>query len=541
MSLLQVSELAFSYPTTGLLFSACSFSVNPGDRLAIVGPNGAGKSTLLRLLTGELEPTEGEIVRRKVVQIAHVLQEQSEASDEALFDFVFGSRPELAALRDRLQAYESGAHHAASDDEYAALVNDYQASGGYAAEADVERILDGLGFAASERGLTIGRLSGGQRTRAALARALNSEADLLLLDEPTNHLDIAAREWLENELSASVRACVAVSHDRMLLRHFANRVVEIARGRVNVFEQGYEDYRATRALRERQAWQNYEGYQRRKAAAESAARQRAQLSVKVATTPAGTKSGHDFYLRKAAKVARTGRILRERITREPQVAKPWEEEPIPLLDFSGVRRSGDVVASIENLAKEFGGKRLFADLSFYVARGERLAILGPNGSGKTTLLRILLGLEIADSGGVRLGANVVAGYFSQDTDDLRRDVTAVELCGGSTLPRTLMGCLKLRPDRVNEPIGYLSPGERSKVALVRLLVSGANLLLLDEPTNHLEIEAQEALEQTLAQFPGALIVVSHDRSFLEAFGEDLKTVELGEFKAVASTPPFATR
>ncbi len=529
MSLLQLSELSFSYPTTGPLFSGCSFSINPGDRLAIVGPNGAGKSTLLRLLTGELEPTQGQIVGRKGARLAHVLQEQSAANEEALFEFVFASRGELAGLRDRLVAYETGAHHAANDAEYAGLVNDYQAAGGYAAEAETERILDGLGFAPGERRLTLRRLSGGQRTRAALARALNSEADLLLLDEPTNHLDIAAREWLENELSASARACIVVSHDRMFLRHFANRVVEIARGHVTVFEEDYDGYRATRALRERQAWQDYEGFQRRKAAAESAAQKRAQLAVKVAATPVGIKSGHDFYLRKAAKVARTGRILRERITHEPPVDKPWEEEPIPTLDFSGVRRSGDIVVSAENLAKTFGGKRLFENLTFFVARGDRLAIPGPNGCGKTTLLRILLGLENPDTGAVRMGANVVPGYFSQDSDDLPRAATPLELCGGSTLPRTLMGCLKLRPDRVNEPISDLSPGERAKVALVQLLVSGANLLLLDEPTNHLEIEAQEALEQTLAQFPGAIVMVSHDRSFLEGCG------------ATASIPPFATR
>jgi len=512
MSLLNVTGLSFRYPSTIELFRGATFAVEAGDCLAMVGANGAGKTTLLRLLAGELEPNGGTIARRKGLQVASAGQ-QGASGAGSLFNHVFGVRPHLARLRVRLAAAQREAPC-----DYAELVNEYDARGGYAAEAQTERILSGLGFAPCEWELPLTRLSGGQRTRAGLARALHTEADLLLLDEPTNHLDIAAREWIEQQLAG--RACVLVSHDRTLLRKVANRVLEIERGRVRVFAGGYDEYRARRALAERQAWENYDAFQRRKAAAEQAAQRRARLAVQVGIAPPDARSGHDFYGRKAAKVARTARLLRERAVRGPEIAKPWEEQPIPELAFAQVPRSGDIALSVTNLAKSYPGKPLFAGISFDLARGGRLAITGPNGSGKTALLRVLLGLEPADAGTVRLGAHVVTGHYAQDAENLDRAATPFGICGSDTLARTLLACLKVRLDRVDQPLADASAGERAKVALVRLMVSGANLLLLDEPTNHLDIEAQEALEKMLAQYPGTLVVTSHDRSFLEAIRPD---------------------
>jgi ATPase subunit of ABC transporter with duplicated ATPase domains len=306
----------------------------------------------------------------------------------------------------------------------------------------------------------------------------------------------------------------------MLLRKAANRVLEIERGRVTLFEGGYDSYRARRELAERQAWENYDASSAGKAAAEKAAERRARLAVTVAAAPSGERSSRDFYGRKAAKVARTARLLRERTQRVGAVTKPWEEQPVPVLEFAGVPRSGDIALAVSNLAKSYPGKSLFRGVSFDLRRGERLAVTGGNGSGKTTLLRVILNLEPPAAGTIRFGAHVVPGHYAQDAENLDRAATPLEICGSGTLPRTLLACLKVRPDRVGQPLADASAGECAKVALVRLLVSGANLLLLDEPTNHLDIEAREALEKTLAQYPGTIVLVTHDRDFLEATAPD---------------------
>jgi len=515
MSLLSFTRVSFRHSLAVPLIEDATFSIEPGDRFVIVGPNGAGKSTLLQLIEGKLAPDSGTVIRRDSLRIV-TAQQRLDEPDALLFDFVYAARTSLARIRSRLAAVQDE-----SVDAVAQLLDEYNAAGGYEAESQTERILTGLGFLRCESSLALSKLSGGQRTRAGLARALHSDAGLLLLDEPTNHLDVHAREWLEDQIAADPRPVVLVSHDRALLRRVANRVLEIERGRVRLFEGDYTSYRNQRALAERQAWEAYEGFERRKAAAEMAAQKRSRLAVKVATPPQGVRSSQDFYARKSAKVARTARLLRERVHREPAVSKPWEQEAIPVLDFAQVRRSVDIAISVRDISKSYGGRKLFSGVSFDVRRGERLAILGANGSGKTTLLRILLGLEQPESGSVAFGANVEVGHYAQDAENLDRSASPLEVCGTGTLSRTLLGCLKVRPERIAEPLQDASEGECAKVGLVRLLVSGANLLLLDEPTNHLDIETQETLEGTLKQYPGSILLVTHDRAFLEAIAADL--------------------
>lgn len=526
MSLLSLCDISFEYSSASRLFEGVTFSVNPLDRVAIVGPNGAGKTTLLRLISGTLEPVGGRIVRRSPLRLATADQEIHAGSSRFLFDFAFEAFGGLAVQRAAMHEMESRLDDPACACEYSVRVNEYQEAGGFAAEAAVARTLSGLGYLQSDYDRDIRTLSGGERNRAALARALSARSDLLILDEPTNHLDIAAREWLEGELRSRPASCIFTSHDRTLLDRVATRIVEIERGKVRVFETGYREYRGTRKLLERQAWQAYDASERRRAAAEEASRRRAQLARKVATPPAGERTDNDFYNRKAAKVARTARILRERASEDKCVDKPWEEQPIDGLSFEHVARCGDVAIQARGLAKSWGGRTLFHDLTFVARRGDRLAIRGPNGSGKTTLLSIIRGAVASDEGWVRLGSNVRLEAVAQVPADLDLDRTPLELCGVDTNARTLLACLKLRPERLNSPLRSLSGGERTKVALARILNSGANLLLLDEPTNHLEIEAQEALEQALARYPGTLIVVSHDRSFLEALGPGLAYIDL---------------
>jgi ATPase subunit of ABC transporter with duplicated ATPase domains len=382
----------------------------------------------------------------------------------------------------------------------------------------------GLRIALSEQDSRIQGQSGGEHSREQLSRVLVSGADLLMLDEPTNHLDLHSREWLERKLVRVHSAVIAASHDRAFLTAFANRVIEIERGKVRVHNLGYADYRAMKQKRKAQEWAEYETFERRKAALEAAARKREQLSANVARPPAGTKGDNDFYARKAATVARTGRLLRERLANPgTQVEKPWEEQAIGNLTFDNIRRSGDFVLHVDGIS--VGG--LFEGLSFHLRRGERLSITGDNGSGKTTLLRILAGQQKPERGAMHLGTNVETASIEQVLEhQLDFNQSPLEICGTSTMARTLLGCLKLPPDCLNRPLRSLSGGERTKVAMARVLNSSANLLLLDEPTNHLEIEAQEALEDALRSYPGTVIAVSHDRAFLRALGEDSKTIEL---------------
>jgi ATP-binding cassette subfamily F protein 3 len=528
MSLLALCEVSFAYSAGCRLFDDASFAVNPTDRVAVVGPNGVGKSTLLRLLTGELTPTSGEIVRRHPLVLAVADQGLSSGSSSTLFDFVFEASGAVGRLRKDIRELERHLSDGERACEYAWRVSEYEARGGYAAEAAVARILGGLGYTAQDFERDIQTLSGGERTRAGLARALSTDSDLLILDEPTNHLDVSAREWLSDHLRNRQTATVLTSHDRALLAAFATRVVEIERGKVRLFEGGFAEYRRSKEILNRQAWGEYHAFERRRAAVEQAAERRQKLAGRVAATPdGGSGVRNPFYARKAAKVARTARILRERVSDEARVEKPWEEAPIDGLSFEGVARSGDIVLSARDLAKTYGGKTLFHDLTFVVRRGERLVVRGANGSGKTTLLNIILGRERPDSGTIDFGARVLPASVDQAPEDWELDRSPLEICGASTNARTLLGCLKLRPDRVNRPLRELSGGERSKVALARVLASGANFLLLDEPTNHLEIEAQMALEQALRLYPGTLIIVSHDRSFVQGIGREATFLDLG--------------
>jgi len=512
MSLLSLSEVSFGYSCGPLLLGGVSFAVNPGDRMALVGPNGAGKSTLLRLLAGELAPTGGEVVRRRGVTIAVAGQDFGVAA-QSLFEFAFDVLPELSRLR-RLAG------------EHPELIAEYEAMGGYRAQAAVERTLTGLGFGARDLRREVQTLSGGERMRAQLARALSAAADLLILDEPSNHLDAAARTWLEENLRRRAGTCVIASHDRSLLAAFTQRIVEVDRGHARVFEGGYEEYRRARAVLDAQAWAAHEAFERRKRAMDLAARRREALAGRVARAPDSIRGGKDHYARKAAKVARTARILRSRVDGQHRVEKPWQEQPIGGLSFDQVVRSGDVVIVAERLVKAYGSRTLFRDLSFHLRRGGRMVIRGANGSGKTTLLAIIGGSLQPDAGSLRVGANVGCALVVQDTDTLDAARSPLEICGPGLAARTLLACLKVRPECLNRPLAELSGGERTKVALARILTSKANLLLLDEPTNHLEIEAQEALEQALALYPGTVIAVSHDRFFIEALGPEVTFVDL---------------
>ena len=372
MSLLALSELSFEFPSVPTLFGGGSrFPINPADRLAVVGPNGSGKSTLLRLIVGDLEPASGfPIARQRGLRIAMADQEIPAENHQTLFDYVFTALPSHAQMRAQMRELEERLNDPPSGAEYASLVNDLRGNqaGSSLKHASAGRSMDWVIPSLIWTGMC-NPLSGGERTRATLAKALSIETDLLVLDEPTSHLDIEAREWLEATLASNLAACVITSHDRALLTGFAERVVEIECSKVRVFEGGYSEYRQARALLDRQAWDAYGAFERRKAAMDRAAERRDQLSARVAATPEGIRGGKDHYARKAAKVARTGRILRERVEGCERVEKPWEAKPIEGLGFDHVTRAGDIVLAVEDLTQILCRKNVVSRSQLYRPAG----------------------------------------------------------------------------------------------------------------------------------------------------------------------------
>ncbi len=526
MSLLSATDLSFRYSSQPEpLFLKVSFEINPGDRLGLVGPNGAGKSTLLRILTGELAPDAGSIIRCSPLRTIYVPQQTGALAGDLIEDYVLSSNPDLAAISREIRGLESHIDDLDRATRYAGLLHAFEQGGGFQLAAQAEKVLQGLGFTSAERQLPMPSLSAGQRARAQLARLLLASADLLLIDEPTNHLDMAGREWLEDYLLQLDVAYLMVSHDRAFLTRATARTFELKRQALTVYEGNYPFYVEQRNLRETQAMQRFAASQRRMASARRASEQRLALSHRMTRSPRGVRHGKDYYAAKAARVARTARLLRERATHEPTAEKPWQEDPMLPLDFPKTRKLAGVALNAWGLAKSFGDKRLFQDLNLCVHAGSRLAVLGPNGCGKSTLFRIILGEETCDAGTVQVSAKATFGYYAQEVEHLDLSLSPVELCKemdpDETRVRTILGCLRLRGEQVTRPLQTMSAGERAKVALARLLLSGANFLLLDELTNHLDIEAREAVEEALLRYPGTVMFITHDRYFVEKLADEV--------------------
>jgi ATP-binding cassette subfamily F protein 3 len=502
MLLLSCSDLSRGFDA-GPLFEELGFELFAGERVGLVGPNGVGKTTLLRLLAGLDRPDTGAVRLHAGARIALLQQQPDFRPGQTLFDEARSALAELTAAHDEMVKTAEAMAHAADEAARQTLAARYDRLNemlhyhdAYSVDHMVEEVLDGLGFQAADYQRPVETFSGGQQSRLMLAKLLLAAPDVMLLDEPSNHLDIGATRWLEDYLIRQHEAMLIVSHDRYFLDKVVTKIFEMHASRITSYPGNYQQYvrlRQERYEQELKTWQAQQEY--------------------IAKQEDYIRRVHYGQLHKQAQSRKKALDRLERVDRPTLIETPR-------MHFGEVRRSGDIVLQVEDLAKAYD-RPLFHDLSFSLKRGQRLGIMGPNGSGKTTLLRILLGDEEPDKGTAQPGHLVEFGYYDQHLKSLPVDKPVIRAAwpeedadANEQAMRDLLGRFGLVGEQVNQRVGDLSGGERSRAALARLVALGVNALVLDEPTNHLDLWACEALEQALLAFEGTVIVVSHDRYFL---------------------------
>lgn len=516
MSIVTGDALTLAYGAQDI-FDHLNFRIEGGDHIGLVGANGAGKTSLLRLLAGLERPTGGRLGKARSLNLAYVPQLPEPVSGSTVYQEVAAVFAPLRQLEDALlQAAEdlaaAGEDSAAASARYEELSHRFEHEGGYTYEAEIRRTLQGLGVMPDLWLQPVDGLSGGERARVALAKAILEKPDLLLLDEPTNHLDLQGLGWLENLLRTWQGAFIVVSHDRFFLDQVTNRIWEVAGGGIDAYSGSYSAFERQR--RERRERLEVEYAQQR------------ELIAKQEELIRRYEKGQR---------AKWAKGLEKRLSHIERIEAPVEAATAKL-DLGRVQRSGRVALALEGLVIAHPGDptrtllRLPERLE--VERGARVAIMGPNGSGKTTLLRTISSEATPPEGKVRLGYNVQLAYYRQGTEHLDDTSTVLEeLLASRNLPipeaRNLLARFLFRGDEIDKRVGMLSGGERSRIALAKLSVSGANLLLLDEPTNHLDIASREALEQVLTGYEGTVLFVSHDRRFIDALAGELWTVADG--------------
>ncbi len=507
MSIITASKISRSYAAVTVLADV-SFNINKGDRIGLIGANGAGKSTLIKMLAGELEPDGGELFVSSEASVGYLKQRDhfpggGTVEEQMLkaFEWQINAEKELESLSKRMASPSPGDDLTALAERYDSLHSEFAGRRGYSFRNEMKGVLTAMGFGADDLGKSVDLLSGGELTRLALAALLLREPDVLLLDEPTNHLDIGTLKWLENYLRGYKGTLVVISHDRYFLDRIVTRIFELENLRLTVYEGNYSEYKEKKRLRYEEDLKHY-----RQQVAEIERQEEIIRRFK----------GHG-----------TEHLVKRAKSREMMLShmeKP--EKPVWYADelkirFSEKLQSGNDVVYAEGLSKSFGGRLLFSDANLDIKKGDRICIVGANGIGKTTLLRILLGEEKADSGFIRLGQNVIPGYYDQGQQLLHPELSVIEelaeeypLLDRQVL-RNLLGGFLFRGDDVFKTVADLSGGEKARLSLLKLMMSGANLLIMDEPTNHLDISAKEVFEDAVMAFPGTVIIVSHDRYLLQ--------------------------
>src|ERR671912_212721 len=499
-----------------VLFVDASFQLNPGEKAGLVGPNGAGKTTVFRMITGEESPDEGEVTVPKKLTIGYFRQDVEEMSGRSVLDEAIAGSGRLGDLHHELEALNHAmADPAQADDmdrilaRFGEVQEEYEHLGGYALESQAREVLHGLGFADERIDGDVGQLSGGWKMRVAMARVLLARPDVLLMDEPTNHLDIESIIWLEAFLKSLPGALLMTSHDRDFMNRIVGRIAEIDGGEITSYSGNYDFYERERAIRETNREAAY-------------ARQQAMLAKE--------QRFIERFQTHAAKAAQVQSRIKA-LDKIERLELPKKREVVKF-DFREPPRSGDQVAVLEDVHKAYGRRVIYDGLNLTIRRGERWAVMGRNGAGKTTLLKMLSGNLKPDAGEVRLGASLKLGYFAQQSLDLMdADLTIIEQLQndfpreGLGALRSLAGAFQFSGDDIDKKIRALSGGEKSRLAMARMLFDPPNFLVLDEPTNHLDLATKEMLVDSLKSFEGTMIFVSHDRMFLRGLGS--RVLELG--------------
>ena len=483
-----------------------TFHINDHEKVALIGNNGAGKTTLFHIITKELDADEGDVAIKKDASIGYLSQHHDYTSTNTVYDELLVVKADVIRMEETLRQMEEDMKHLteANLDAHMKAYHDkmhaFDLAGGYTYKSDIQGILRGLQFKEEDFNKPVSTLSGGERTRLLLGRILLEKPDIILLDEPTNYLDIESVRWLENYLLNVKSAVLVVSHDRYFINKIVSKVVEIEAGNSLCYEGNYEDF-----IVKKEVW-----LQSRLAAYENQQREIKHQEEVISKL-------RSFNREKSVKRADSRQKLLDRIER---IDKPVEEKADMNFTLSPTIISGNDVLSVEDLAKSYGDRTLFSNVSFEIKRGEHIALIGQNGTGKTNILKIINGLIDADNGAVKLGTNVTIGYFDQQSRVLDENKTVFDEISDTypkltqTEIRNVLAAFLFTGDEVFQPIRSLSGGERGRVVLAKLMLSGANFLILDEPTNHLDMVSKEVLEEALNAYTGTVLYVSHDRYFI---------------------------
>src|SRR6516225_7578070 len=499
-----------------LVFVDASFQLNPGEKVGLVGPNGSGKTTLFRMIVGEESPDEGEVSVPKRLTIGYFRQDVEEMSGRSVLDEAIAGSGRVGDLHHELEALQ----HAMADPEQADKMDEilerfgevqeeYDHLGGYALESQAREVLLGLGFENERIDGDVGALSGGWKMRVAMARVLLGEPDVLLMDEPTNHLDIESIIWLEAFLKQRTGALLMTSHDREFMNRIVSKIAEIDGGEITTYSGNYDFYERERAIREANREAAY-------------ARQQAMLAKE-----------QRFIERFAAHAAKAAQVQsRVKALEKIEKIELPKKRRVVKFDFRQPARSGEIVVTLDRVAKTYGRRVVHSDLNLTVQRGERWCVMGKNGAGKSTLLEMVAGALAPDEGDVTLGASLHMGYFAQQSLDILEPELTIEEQLQRDHPhesigvlRNLAGAFQFSGEDIDKKIRILSGGEKTRLVMARMLLNPPNFLVLDEPTNHLDLATKEMLLDSLKEFDGTMLFVSHDRAFLRGLSN--RVLELG--------------